>query len=104
MREHRAEEDRCTLSANVGETPAPHSITVGRWKGISDVRKEEDHGLGRAPRAWGQGAERRGPEHGGEGCANPYGTSLTRRATRQNWLSWGDAQSDDDALGGTFAR
>ena len=38
----KAEEDRCALSANVGETPAPHSITVGRWKAISDVRKEDD--------------------------------------------------------------
>jgi putative transposase len=49
----KAEEEGCALSANVGETPAPHSMTAGRWKGVSGVRKEEDHRLGRAPRAWG---------------------------------------------------
>ncbi len=37
------------LSANVGETPAHPSITVGRWKVNTDDREEED-GLGRAPR------------------------------------------------------
>jgi len=38
------------LSANVGETPAPFAITVGRWKVITDGRREEDDEVGTAPR------------------------------------------------------
>ena len=38
------------LSANVSETPAHPLITVGRWKVIPDGRREEDDGLGKAPR------------------------------------------------------
>jgi hypothetical protein len=43
------------LSANVGETPAHPLITVGRWRVISDGRREEEDGPGRAPRSrtWG---------------------------------------------------
>ena len=41
------------LSANVAETPTPHSITVGRWKVKTDDSREEVDDVERAPRAWG---------------------------------------------------
>jgi hypothetical protein len=38
------------LGQAIGETPAHPSITVGRWKVNTDVRREEDNGFGRSPR------------------------------------------------------